>query len=130
MKENKLIAEFMYNGVPPLWTSPSYLDGKFWVSEKFQGIENPDGNDLLTTSEMKFHSDWNWLMKVVDKIENLQYKNNNYVFKVVIDYSSCYVYDMVNDEIITELSRGSKIEAVYDTCVNFIKWHNESNDKL
>ena len=63
IKGNKLIAEFMSEPNSVLFTNPSYIkDGRYWISQKFQGIDDPDGNDLLLPLEMKFHSSWEWLM--------------------------------------------------------------------
>ena len=78
---------------------------------------------------MLFKSDWNWLMEVVDKIENLQYKNNNDVFKIVIDYGSCIIYNMNNDlDVVVSINSSTKIDATYNACVEFIKWYKNENN--
>jgi hypothetical protein len=79
-----------------------------------------------TFDELKFDTDWNWLMEAVEKIENLQYKNNNDVFKIVIDYGSCIIYNMINDlDIVVSVNGRAKLEATYNAVVEFVKWYNE-----
>lgn len=53
-----------------------------------------------------FHSDWNWIMLVVDKIYKL---NTGDWFEVWFSFV-----------------KGADIEATYNTCVNFVKWYNEN----
>ncbi len=114
---NILIAEFLQidkneNGTFEL---PQY--GKVTLSGEFKTEFN--------ASELKFNSDWNWLIEVVEKIENLLYKDNNDVFKVVIDYGMCIIYNMINDlEVIVNVSKSTKIEAVYQAVIQFIEWYN------
>jgi len=113
-EENKLIAEFMVEPNSHLFTCPSYENqGRHWVSQKFQGIEDPDGNDLLLPSEMKFHSSWDWLMPVVDKI----YSSNEYV-KYKDTMSGIF-----NEEPVRINSK--YISVTHKAVVEFIKWYNE-----
>ena len=94
---NKLIAEFMG-----------------WESfNQFSMIAPKSEGDCWAFEDMKFHSDWNWLMEVVEKIESLDIYYNEY-----IDYNSSM---FASGKI--ELS--TKIEAVYNACVEFIKWYNK-----
>jgi hypothetical protein len=112
-ENNKLIAEFMglTQGKP---------NETCWKHDWFDEAGAVTGR---IETHLLFHSDWNWLMSVVEKIENLQYKNNNDVFKVVIDYGMCTIYNMISDlEVIVNVSKSTKIEAVYNACVEFIKW--------
>lgn len=75
--------------------------------------------------QLQFHSDWNWIMKVVEAIEKL----NN--FYVQIEESACYIYDILkfNDEqcnpsISCDLSLNSKKEAVVHAINQFLIWYN------
>jgi len=74
---------------------------------------------------LKFHSDWNWLMEVVEKIESLVFPNDTYYnFNIL---SGCYV--TIIDSKINEFgsySGSTKIEAVYNACIEFIKWYNKN----
>lgn len=72
-ENNRLIAEFMaLTERYPLWRQATVAP-RYWVSQVFQGIEDPDGNDPLLPEEMKFHTSWDWLMPVVEKIGNENY---------------------------------------------------------
>ena len=117
---NKLIAEFMggvYDSdVNEYWF---YLNPPNWTS-KF----------APTTYELKYHSSWDWLMPVVEKIEN--------------DLKDSFNVDIVNNnqcEIVKNGSKficgygfetvyNSKIEAVYYSVVAFIKWYNSCKKDL
>jgi len=124
-ENNKLIAEFM--GLTIITDSISYFD------TNYKALKN-------------YHSDWNWLMEVVEKIENIIVKGKQWTvledesdvdwnFEVNIESKQCVInrctydgdeedflklYDCRNYETIT------KIEAVYNAVVAFIKWYNEN----
>ena len=102
---NKVIAEFMEHKP----TFEVYID------------------DVLTTLERpvkNYNSDWNWLMEVVEKIENLSKEGETYMFSITkfsarVTYKGSRIVDLPIDN--------TKIEAVYNACVEFIKWYNEQN---
>jgi hypothetical protein len=107
-ENNKIIAEFM--GMKP--HDINELDG-FWTntikSHKFDSVMN-----------LQFHSNWNWLMEVVEKIESLGYD-------VFINTCVCRITDVGQDilEDIETFNNENKIQAVYNACVEFIKYYNE-----
>ena len=107
-ENTKLIAEFMG------WT----LDDKYLNSyRKFNS--NTFKYSLL--SDLKYHSDWNWLMDVVGKIEN-------FGFEFFIVESRCKIAHNTDNSIETIIGfeiTGRKIEATYNACVEFIKWYNK-----
>ena len=83
--------------------------------------------DSSYVKNLKYHSDWNWLMEVVEKIESLHESNN-----VLIGTNITYVqiHNKVSNE--QETFKGVsniKIEAVYNACIEFIKWYNENGAK-
>ena len=68
---------------------------------------------------MNFHSNWNILMDVVEKIESL-----GFFFEI----KSNWVRITKKREIIVirwEQDK-NKIEATYNACVEFIKWYNQN----
>ena len=73
--------------------------------------------------DLKYHLDWNWLMEVVEKIESLGYK---------VDISKwgnsqyCGIY--LNGKKISGNETNTKIEAVYNASLEFIKWYNENKN--
>jgi len=70
--------------------------------------------------DLAYHSDWNWLMEVVEKIENLGSKS------AIVNHLGKHIFTVsLNDNIISE-DGNTKIEAVYNACVEFIKWYNEN----
>ena len=110
-EKNRLLAEFM--GLYEKYETGSfYINGGFWVEHEF-----------------RYHSDWNWIMQVVEKIE----KELEDEFRIVIYEDECYIYRKTGNEKlllefvpITEKIETSKIEAVYNACVEFVEWYNEN----
>ena len=98
------------------------------IKEEEIQIESNNGlglvsQDYVFAEDLIFHSDWNWLMVVVEKIESLGYKINNFS-------NNNYIYigkDDVSSVIINEASLTKK-EAFYNACVNFIQWYNENKN--
>ena len=108
MQDNKLIAEFMgavgtpkYN--PTEWDV--YITGCLDVDS-----DDENAQHFYTLGEMKYHTSWDWLMPVVQKIED--YLSDN-VGKYFVGY--------FDDGLIS-----NDIEVRYQSVVNFIK---ECNDE-
>nr|DAI89553.1 MAG TPA: hypothetical protein [Caudoviricetes sp.] len=117
MENNILMAEFMgmyaenKNLILPLGNDEYYID-------------------LLDEDTFKFDSDWNWLMSVVEKIQS------NKLFKVTFGqfYDDeiqlltgeyyCKIINYNND-IVDIMGCSSAINAVYKSCIEFIKWANQ-----
>jgi hypothetical protein len=72
-------------------------------------------------NELCFHSDWNWLMEVVEKIESLGYDLFIETFEVRIEK---YRETLFRQH--TKVSNQTKIKAVYNACLEFIEWYNEN----
>ena len=76
----------------------------------------------------KFNSDWNWLMQVVEKIEDENFKDeakNCVSFLIKIVNTDCQIVDIFKDRFEINIYGNTKIEAVYNACVEFVKWYNE-----
>ena len=138
--ENRLIAEFM---------GYEFLDGEFRIphsdkttnsnfSEWCSTYGDIDGmfsvGYLLAPSNLMFHSDWNWLMEVVEKIESLGYRTltENECFMITKNKLSSFdvrskddYSTLFSDNYEINHYGGSKKENVYNACVEFIKWYNE-----
>lgn len=84
--------------------------------------------DIDIYEQCKFHSDWNWLMKVVDKIERLLLNDDN-SFNVTIGATNyCVIQDSygeIYEDI--EISGETKLLTVYKAVIKFIKWYNKQN---
>lgn len=118
-ENNKLIAEFL--------GGYQYDNHDDFIT--FDETNNIFSNDTISLKNLKFHTDWNWLMQVVEKIESLHSVNS-----VVIGKGHCFItfYEKYKNESKLFKSESQfanvelrKIEAVYNTCVEFIKWYNE-----
>ena len=69
---------------------------------------------------MNFHSSWNMLMDVVEKIESLGYR-------VTIVRHICRI-DLTEESKLIISEDIKKIEAVYTVCFKFIQWYNDNNN--
>ena len=125
IENNKIIAEFLdweFDDLSETFETPflKLVEPQTFGDEQF--------SCKLQDFELEFHSDWNWLMRVVEKIENLQDENNCAIYNVQIEQSFTEIIDNHTSEtIIYNIDADSKIEAVYDSCIEFIKWYNEQN---
>lgn len=80
-------------------------------------------------NKLTYHSDYNKLMEVVDKIEETNRINDveYYPYSVDIWKNCCKISDGNNANEICVTYAPSKIEAVWLTIVEFIKWCNINN---
>ena len=115
---NKLIAEFL-----------GYIDNG--CSEEGFLIDPKTNYDVCIDS-LQFHTDWNWLMEVVEKITSILMLDDNFKYNYLyIGYDfedkEHYVNLYVSEDIqLNGSSKNSKIQAVYNACLEFIKWYNEN----
>ena len=100
-----------------------------------------DAQYKLFINELKFHSSWDWIMYVVEKIDELQMNNVviddehfetcNFEFELKRNFATVHAYDyskgqaycdfVYNDSDMEE----NKKDAVYSAVVNFVKWFNK-----
>ena len=115
MKDNKLIAEFM--GEKFTDTSGVVQGLNYKLIEKKHGKGN---------NGFRFHSSWDWLMPVVEKIESLGYELMIAESRCKINHNTDYsIEEVINIDII-----GSKREATYQAVVEFIKIYNNESNKM
>jgi len=110
--ENKLILEFLNTDVNN--------DGTYELPQFGTIRPNGDFKTSFTAEQTKFNKDWNWLMQVVDRIEDLGYR-------VGINGISCTISELLNDEPIISLvlgDRKQKISLVHSAVVDFINYYN------
>lgn len=86
---------------------------------EFMGLDIPKRNP----NTILYHSDWNWLMEVVEKIESKG-------FDVHINTCVCRISDVGEDrfEDIETFNSNNKIQAVYNACIEFVKWYNNQTN--
>ena len=122
VENNKLIAEFMgvFDKILSTGNIHSWSDAPFYYT-----TEDTREKVIKNISKYsKYSKDWNWLMEVVEKIENLSKEGETYMFSITkfsarVTYKGSRIVDLPIDN--------TKIEAVYNACVEFIKWYNKNN---
>ena len=119
-ENNKIIAEFLL----PNNESTDYYLPKFGLYLNRYGETYYE--EVFRIDEMKFHSDWNWLMEVVEKIENLNYWIN---FHGNISYYN-FEIGTNNNDFKTIIGEGdTKFKAVYDAIIKFINFYNKQKEE-
>ena len=117
IEKNELLAEFM-----DIDTSPKEIDCKecrfFYQCNLIQCSLSDD--ELYKNPELFYNSDWNWLMEVVEKIENYNEFTN-----VLFAPQGCSIDCYTENRFSFSNDCDTKIEAVYNACVEFVKWYNE-----
>jgi hypothetical protein len=147
---NKLIAEFM--GV-------DFYD-KYFNINLHDSLYTRDNYNLfinmimeLHPNDLKYNSSWDWLIPVIDKIEDLDVSDQHYQWEMEGETRSnfmCFEFDMdrhsdsYSASIWMELSLdpvclvagghlkpySTRIEAVWNTVIEFIKYYNETYEKV
>jgi len=119
-ENNKLIAKF--------------LGDKIYLKD-FDGYQKP--LLVFNSKDLIFDKDWNHLMQVVEKIESLtitetydEFNEKTVCAKVSLSIENAFCQILTNGMYLNEIvsiGGNSKIEAVYNACIFFIKWYNEKN---
>ena len=119
IENNKLIAEFM-----------GFVQDKSFKVKLADGVNTSyyyyKGDDMYLPETMLYSCSWDWIMPVVEKIEQSQ---NIVGFTIFGDSRNYYQvtikqYQKTGRITISNVEGKSKIEAVYVAVVEFIKWHN------
>ncbi len=113
IKNNKLLAEFM--GFK-LQQNPN----ERWFGQYFT---NPNDVWANRIEFLHFDTDWNWLMAVVEKIENYNEFTN-----VLFAPQGCAIDVYIENGFAFSNDCNTKIEAVYNACVAFVQWYNSSKE--
>jgi len=110
MENNKLIAEFM--GLKAILIKPDvYAMSKTpWLSVTGDTPEKVMADFCKST---EYHSDWNWLMPVIEKC-----------FTISLDIEVGNRIMVINDALLTI----NKSE-IYNAVIEFIKWYNKKTVK-
>jgi hypothetical protein len=125
---NKLIAGFM-----GFKTSRVDHNNRLVYNEEYES------GDRAREKEVIYHTSWDWLMPVVEKIENMvlheALKEGVSAFDVSINGGWCEIemgsqYGMAFPEIDFEViqhSSDSKLNSTWLAIVEFIQWYNNQN---
>ena len=114
IENNKLIAEFMGR-------KGKVNNHLYWV--------NIPNSKWVSLEEMKFHSSWDWLMPVVEKIETFIFEDDEYYNFHILGGCSVYVISSHGNELIYSDKEQSKLECLWIAVVEFIKWYNNDKEK-
>ena len=99
---------------------------EFYYANGYTNFIYEDDNHR-TDVDLHYHKSWDWLMPVVEKIENVYTKKYKSGFIVRIEYKDIFVMTLdTSEELIICDQSDSKLEGVYWTCVKFIKWYNKN----
>ncbi len=104
-KENKLIAEFM-------GMTAHHQDKGCMIFMTPQGH-----NDIVYVNDLKYHTSWDWLMTVVEKIEDMGYE-------IVITNGECTISG-ANDYYAESIGK-SRRGATYNAVIHFINEYNKN----
>lgn len=131
LENNKLIAEFM-GGKLRNESRLKLAPQEIWLPS--QGVCRYDTIETGRGKTLQYHKSWDWLMPVVEKIEILGYytsiRLNKYTNKTTVctieDTNEATIGGGLSQILVTEgFKHLSKIEAVYNAVVEFIKWYNK-----
>ena len=117
-ENNKIIAEFMIKQEPTENFCVGSIGQEVGV---FTGIKT----EYFKYEDLKFHSDWNWLMEVVEKIESISFEEDNFINVTIGCGFDCTIQDAHGKLFKLSTWEHSKIKTVYNTCLEFIKYYNE-----
>ena len=107
MKENKLIAEFM--GIP------NYKQGRYLMFEYAD-------NNHRTEQDLAYHTSWDWLMPVVEKIRGLEEGMLVERIDIMPNDGVAIHYSHPPKMIVVDTSKGvDTLDATYQAVVEFIK---------
>lgn len=118
-QKNRLIAEFM--GYKFDIENKCEIIEDFDIVENIQtyetdgGIRIVEGGYVITRflpEQMRYHTSWDWLMSVVDKI-----------YKLMLDQPIDSPFEINAEEVFTSL-REVNINLTFNKIVEFIEWYN------
>jgi len=139
MKNNKLISEFM-GGKEVDWFAERVIIMPF--SDNLNRSNYLElSRSYLLDSEVKYHSSWDWLMPVKQKICEIE--SEHFVLdEFSISENSCcikaipipYIRDssFISFNVVGDIVNGKKlndIDVVYYSIVEFIEWYNQNKTR-
>jgi len=119
MESNELIAEFMggiKSSVPNLINLPQTIGQSSILCVKGSEGLPSSTYKVERINELQYHSSWDWLMPVVEKIESLRDPNGN-AYRFTIDMCNA----QIEGTTIEVLGGAYKLDTVYKAVVQFIK---------
>jgi hypothetical protein len=108
-----------------VWSNQHLYFDRFKINDvaRENGFDNKSPNEYflkLLSSKLRYHSSWDWLMPVLEKIASLGYK-----WEIGISpYKKESVFHYCKIWSIGTIEGVSPLDAVYGAVVEFVKWHN------
>lgn len=130
-ESNKMIAEFMghiFNGVEYILPEYERIIPFNTQSKKATCLECFKSS-IFKPSELQYHTSWDWLIPVVEKIESLIFEDDEYYNFQILGGCCVYIISSHGNEIVSVDNVSSKIDCAYKAVVEFIKWYNQCNTK-
>jgi hypothetical protein len=117
-QNNRMIAEFMGAKYDKDTSFPIHPNDLWLPMHGVCNFTSTNGNCL------RYHSSWDWLMPVVEKIESLSKENETYSFSITkfsvrVLYRGSRVVDLPIDN--------TKFESTYQAVIQFIELYNKQN---
>lgn len=110
------------------------LEEKNRMIAEFMGLEHTL-NDSKTNKPFSvnflYHSSWDWLMPVVEKIEDIRIQPDEdeivsyHRFAVDMPCGQCEIIDTETGKVVAYGDHATKILSTYEAVVEFIEWYNE-----
>jgi hypothetical protein len=131
-EKNRMLLDFM--GVKPNMVGPgkySWSDSPFFYCTE----DTPEKVMESVSKYAKYSTDWNWLMKVVEKIETLKYFKRE--VSVKITKYAVSIQSLNGDGVILSENIFSKwatyggeekLRATFDACVEFVEYVNKNKE--
>lgn len=117
-EKNRMIAEFM--GARPITFNDGTFGFTYWNDGNKSGRSGcfPDGSTNVTEDNSfgQFHTSWDWLMPVLEKIRTTDLKGT------ILENGNIY-----STYIAFPLTYSTEIYRVYDRVIEFIEWYNKQN---
>lgn len=135
-ENNKLIAEFIgfeksivgngqgkkYDYNLPDWVEMITENDLHYCSDCGNSLHSADH---VFASELLFHTSWDWLMPVIEYIDQILPDDNF----VTITYNNCLI-EWFEKGITFEGIGNTRLEATYKAVLNFIDWFNENRQQI
>lgn len=124
-ENNKIIAEFMGG----LYNNQSRLNlqsNEIWLP--YHGVCNYKSDN---GKSLQYHSSWDWLMQVVEKIESIKLDKLSFGLVMEKDRVTIYYCHEIEPnkkvDLFFEWGQKTKIGNTYKIVCSFIEWYNEQN---
>ena len=109
---NKKIAEFMG------WKKVTSYNGEVWDMSNVDKSQESLFGELVDKNNGKYHSSWDWIMPVVEKIESKGY------FCMINKWTSVYTGTDGERIEVTTVQGNTKILNTWKAVLEFITWYN------